>query len=84
MWHRQHALVSALHIPSNASRVQHVYISEYLLIKNCMAIKSLHQLFYYYNKYLNSMKCQEISMDPSKCTIQCTFFEETTLVFRGW
>jgi hypothetical protein len=30
-----------------------------------MAIKSLHQIFYYPNKYLNSMKCQEISMGPS-------------------
>jgi hypothetical protein len=36
-----------------------------------MAVKSLHQFFYYHSKYLNSMKCQEISMGPSKCTIQC-------------
>jgi hypothetical protein len=36
-----------------------------------MAVKSLHQLFYYYNKYLNNLKCQEISMGPSKCTIHC-------------
>jgi hypothetical protein len=40
-----------------------------------MAVKNLHQFFYYHNKYLNSMKCQEISMDPSKCTIQCTLQE---------
>jgi hypothetical protein len=36
-----------------------------------MAVKKLHQFFYYHNKYLNSMKCREISMGPSKCTIQC-------------
>jgi hypothetical protein len=47
-------------------------ISEYLLIRNCMTVKNLHQIFYYQSKYLNSMKCQEISMGPSKCTIQCT------------
>jgi hypothetical protein len=39
-----------------------------------LAHKSLHQFFYYHNKYLNSMKCQETSMGPSKCTIQCTKF----------
>ena len=33
-----------------------------------MAVKNLNQFFYYQNKYLNSMKCQEISMSPSKCT----------------
>jgi hypothetical protein len=44
-------------IPSHASRVQHVQISEYLLNRNCMAVKSLHQIFYYHNKYLNRMKC---------------------------
>jgi hypothetical protein len=30
-----------------------------------MAVKCLHQIFYYHSKYLNSMKCQEISMGPS-------------------
>jgi hypothetical protein len=55
--HRQRALASALLIPSHANRVQHVQISEYLLIRNCMAIKSLHQYFYYHSKYLNGMKC---------------------------
>jgi hypothetical protein len=25
-----------------------------------MAVKSLHQLFYYLSKYLNSVKCQKI------------------------
>jgi hypothetical protein len=55
--HRQHALVNAMHIPSHTSRVQHVQISEYFLIRNCMAVKSLHQFFYYHDKYLNSMKC---------------------------
>jgi hypothetical protein len=70
--HRQRALASAMVIPSHASRVQHVHISEYLLIRNCMAIKSLDQFFYYHSKYLNSVKCREISMSPSKCTIQCS------------
>jgi hypothetical protein len=37
-----------------------------------MAVKSLHQFFYYHNKYLNSMKCREISMGPSIRTIQCS------------
>jgi hypothetical protein len=37
-----------------------------------MAVKSLHQFFYYHSKYLNSVKCQEISMGLSNCTIQCT------------
>jgi hypothetical protein len=37
-----------------------------------MAVKSLHQFFYYHSKYLNSMKCQEISMGPSIGEIQCT------------
>jgi hypothetical protein len=37
-----------------------------------MAVKSLHQFFYYHSKYLNSMKCREISMGPSIGTIQCT------------
>jgi hypothetical protein len=32
--HRQRALASALLIPSHASRVQHMQISEYLLIRN--------------------------------------------------
>jgi hypothetical protein len=36
-----------------------------------MAVKSLHQFFHYHNKYLNSMKCQEIRMGSSKCTIRC-------------
>jgi hypothetical protein len=31
-------------------------LSEYLIIKNCMAGKSLYQNFYYHSKYLNSMK----------------------------
>jgi hypothetical protein len=31
-----------------------------------MAVKSLYQFFYYTSIYLNSMNCQEISMDPSK------------------
>ena len=32
-------LVSTMHISSYAIRVQHVYFSEYLLIKNNMAVK---------------------------------------------
>jgi hypothetical protein len=70
--HCQRALVSAVLIPSHASKIQHVKICEYLLIRNCMEIKSLNQIFYYHNKYLNSVKCREISMGPSKCTIQRT------------
>jgi hypothetical protein len=38
-----------------------------------MVIKSLHQFFYYHSKYLNSMKCREISMGPSIHIIQCRF-----------
>jgi hypothetical protein len=30
-----------------------------------MAVKNLHQSFYYHSKYLNSMKRREISMGPS-------------------
>jgi hypothetical protein len=37
-----------------------------------MVVKSLHQIFYYHSKYLNSMKCREISMGPSIRTIQCS------------
>jgi hypothetical protein len=37
-----------------------------------MAVKSLHQFFYYHSKYLNSMKCREISMSPSTGEIQCS------------
>jgi hypothetical protein len=37
--HCQRVLASALLIPSHASRVQHMQISEYLLISNCMAVK---------------------------------------------
>jgi hypothetical protein len=71
MCHHRRALANVVLIPSHASRVQHVQISEYLLIRNCMVVKSLHQFFYYHNKYLNSMKCWQISMGPSKCTNQC-------------
>jgi hypothetical protein len=42
-----------------------------LLIKNYMTVKSLYQFFYYHSKYLNSMKCREISMGPSIHTIKC-------------
>jgi hypothetical protein len=69
--HYQRALVSAVLIPFHAITIQHVQISEYWLIKNRKAVKNLHQFFYYHNKYLNSMKCQEINMDPSQCTIHC-------------
>jgi hypothetical protein len=55
MYHCQRALVSAVHIPFHASKVEWVQISEF---------------FYYYNKYLNSVKCREISMGPFKCAIQ--------------
>jgi hypothetical protein len=70
--HCQRALANALLIPSRANRVQHVQVSEYLLIRNCMVVKNLYQFFYYHSKYLSSVKCQEISIGPSKCTIQCT------------
>jgi hypothetical protein len=49
-----------------------VQISEYLLVRNCIAVKSLHQFFYYHSKYLNSVKCLEISMAPSKCINHCS------------
>jgi hypothetical protein len=71
--HCQRALVNALHIPSHASNVQYVQINEYFLIRNCMAIKKLYQ-FFYCNKYVKSVKRQEINMGPSKCTIQCRLF----------
>jgi hypothetical protein len=40
-----------------------------------MAVKSLHQFFYYHSKYLNSMKCREISMGPPIEEIQCRLFK---------
>ena len=46
--------------------------SEYLLIKNYMVVKSLYQFFYYHNKYLNSMKCREISIGSFIRIIQYT------------
>ena len=49
-WHRQYALVRIVHIPSHISRVQHVKLSEYLLIKVCTVVKSLYQGFYFHNK----------------------------------
>jgi hypothetical protein len=67
---RQHARANAVLISFHASRVQHMQISEYLLIRNCRAVRSLYQFLYYYSKYLNSTKCREISMGPSKCTNQ--------------
>jgi hypothetical protein len=41
--HRQHALATVVLIPSHFGSVQHMQISEYLLIKNYMVVKSLHQ-----------------------------------------
>ena len=58
--HCQHALANVVHIPSYVSKVQHVQISEYFIIKNYMKIKYLDQFFYYHSKYSNSMKCLEI------------------------
>jgi hypothetical protein len=64
-----------MHIPSHAIKVVYVWFSEYLWIKNCMALQSLHHFFYYHNKYyLNSMKCWEIGMGPYICTNQCSSF----------
>jgi hypothetical protein len=40
-----------------------------------MAVKSLHQFFYFHSKYLNSMKCREISMGPSIHIIQCKSYQ---------
>jgi hypothetical protein len=57
MCHHHRALVSVVHIPSHANKVQCVQISEYLLIRTYMAVKSLHQFDYYHSKYLNSVKC---------------------------
>jgi hypothetical protein len=37
-----------------------------------MVVKSLQFYFDYQSKYLNSMKCREISMGPSICTIEST------------
>jgi hypothetical protein len=54
------------------NRFGHSRYIQSLGVKNYMVVKSLHQFFYYHSKYLNSMKCREISMGPSKCTIQCT------------
>jgi transaldolase len=71
--HRQCALAKAVLIPFHANRIQHVQISKYLLFRNYMGVKSLRQFFYYLSKYLNSMKCQKISLGPSKCTIQYSF-----------
>jgi hypothetical protein len=36
-----------------------------------MAIKNLHQFFYYHSKYLNNMKYREISIDPFIHIIRC-------------
>jgi hypothetical protein len=47
-----------------------------------MAVKSLHQIFYYHSKYLNSMKCQEISNGPSIRTIQCSTSSFCTAKYR--
>ena len=48
-----------------------------------MVVKSLHQFFYYHNKYLNSMKYEEISMGPSIPTIQCTLLLDTPTLGSG-
>ena len=57
------------------------FLSQGILgVKNRMAIKSLHQVFYYHNKYLNSVKCWEISMSLSKCTNQC----DTIWILSNW
>jgi hypothetical protein len=70
--HCQYVLASVELIPSHANKVQHVQINEYLLIRNRMAIKSFYKKIYYHSKYLNSVKCREICMGPSKCTNQCS------------
>ena len=44
-----------------------------------MAIKkftSIFKIFYYHSKYLNSMKCQKISMGPSIRITQCRILAE--------
>ena len=56
MYHHHCTLASAVLIPFHVRRIQHMQISEYLLIRKCMAVKNLYQIFYYHNKYLNSMK----------------------------
>jgi hypothetical protein len=45
MYQPQRALANAMLIPSHASKVQHVQINEYLLTRNCMTVKNLHQFF---------------------------------------
>jgi hypothetical protein len=45
MCHHQRTLANAVLIPSHVSRVQHVQISEYLLIRNYTVAKSFHQFF---------------------------------------
>jgi hypothetical protein len=49
-----------------------------------MIVKSLHQFFYYHSKYLHSMKCRELSMGPSICTIQCSFVDIQLLTQNAW
>jgi hypothetical protein len=58
--HRQCTLTSVVLIPSHANRVQQVQISEYLLIRNYMAVKSLSQFLYYHSKYLNNVKVEKL------------------------
>jgi hypothetical protein len=48
-----------------------------------MTVKSLHQFFYYLSKYLNSMKCREISMGPSIGEIQCNQLWNKITLFYG-
>jgi hypothetical protein len=48
MCHCQCTLASTVLILAHAKRVQHVQISEYLLIRNCMVVKTLHHFFYYH------------------------------------
>jgi hypothetical protein len=55
-YHRQHALASTIPIPFHANKVQHLQISEYLLIRNYMVGKNLDNFFYYHSKYLKSVK----------------------------
>jgi hypothetical protein len=55
--HCQHVLANVVLIPSHASKVQHMQFSEYLLIRNCMVVKNLHQFFYYHNKHRIKKSC---------------------------
>jgi hypothetical protein len=93
--HCQHVLASSVLIPSHANRVQHMQISEILLIRNCMPVKSLHQFFYYHSTWrawnveklvwvhLNAQISVEYNQLPyhnSKFEVDCVTSVEESLI----